>query len=64
MSFYFLEISLCTCIVIVVNVKLAVNVQRWNVLLIIGFALTFIGYFLYIFLADIVDFSKTKGYHT
>lgn len=64
MSFYFLEISLCTCIVTVVNVKLAVNVQRWNVLLVIGFVLTIAAYILYAVLADVVDISPTKSYHT
>ena len=64
MSFYFLEISLCTCIVIIVNIKLALNVQRWNVLLLIGFILTALGYIFYCLLANYLDISPVKGYHT
>lgn len=64
MSFYFLEISLCTCIVVVVNVKLALNVQRWNVLLLIGFILTAAGYILYSLLSNFLEISPVKGYHS
>lgn len=64
MSFYFLEISLCTCIVIIVNIKLALNVQRWNVLLLIGFILTAAGYVFYCLMANYLEVSPVKGYHS
>ena len=64
MSFYFLEISLCTCIVIIVNIKLALNIQRWSVILLIGFILTGCGYFLYAMLSNYLDISPVKGYHS
>ena len=48
---------------IVVNVKLALNVQRWNVLLVIGFVLTGAGFILYQVIANVVNISPTKGQH-
>lgn len=62
-GFYFVEISLVTCIVILVNVKLALNVQHWNCLLLVGFIVpTFGTYFLYVYVSDIWQYSPTEGY--
>lgn len=62
-GFYFVEISMVTCIVIIVNVKLAVNVQHWSCLLILGFIIPTLGaYILYAYLSDVWDYSPTEGY--
>ena len=62
-GFYFLEISLVTSIVIIVNVKLALNVQHWSWLLVLGFIIpTLGGYLIYVVLSDIWDQSPTEGY--
>lgn len=62
-GFYFVEISMVTCIVIIVNIKLAVNVQHWSCLLVLGFVIPTLGaYVLYAWLSDIWSYSPTEGY--
>jgi magnesium-transporting ATPase (P-type) len=62
-GFYFMGISLVTSIVIVVNLKLALNVQEWNLLLIIAFTVPTIGvYFLYAYISNIWNISPIEGY--
>lgn len=62
-GYYFVSISLVTSIVIIVNVKLALNVQNWNCLLLLGFIIpTLGGYILYLVASDLWPYSETEGY--